>query len=299
MILIPSENPDTEGMRLLELRRAARLRRAGRSLSSRSAATAARGRRGAGTRSTGCDSPPAGWGNTPHPEADVLDRRHPPGIRSAAARPADDGRAVLRAASTWRETNWRPVRRAVEAGDLDAAKAAFLDHMRSRRRAPVVVRLARAAEPARSRSTAAATDGTTSSPHQRRLDRLEGDHAAAERRGARPASRSAGTTSTRLAFSSTYGDRTPSPETVLVFDAVELVGDEAVVAGRLRRRPTISGGGAILQPTTELVKQGRAGRHVVAVALAARASAERHPARLAERSTPCGSGSTRPRPPAT
>ncbi len=130
MILIPSENPDTEGMDYWSY--GVRL-----DFQGWKELILPIGIKG-GTRSPrgwdqidGLRFAATGWGNVPHPEADVLidDVRLEYDPPRPGPRMTDE--EFFDHLDLARE-ELGPVRRAVELGDLESAKSAFLVHMRSR-----------------------------------------------------------------------------------------------------------------------------------------------------------------------
>jgi hypothetical protein len=196
----------------------------------------------------------SGWGNTPHPEADVLvdDIRLEfdpprPGPRMTDAQFFDSldlDRDDLAA-----------VRAAVDAGDMTEAKSAFLNHMRSRS-APQWWFDWRD-RPQRTLPLEGGSDGWDYFSTRIKIDWTGWRQLTLPLAKWSTARKPIGWHHiNHLQFSSTYGDLTPDPKTVMVFDAVELVGNENISLGDfetakdLKRWPG-------LQPTTQLVQQGK------------------------------------------
>ncbi|NLX95156.1 MAG: hypothetical protein GXY83_03160 [Rhodopirellula sp.] len=196
----------------------------------------------------------SGWGNTPNPEADVLidDIRieyDPP--RPGPRMTDRDFFDSLDLASE----DLAAVRKTVEAGDLDAAKAAFLDHMRSRRRPEWWFDWRE--RPKRDGAIAGGSEGWDYFVTRIAIDWTGWKLLTLPLEQWGKARKPIGWHYINsLAFSSTYGDCTPSPETVLVFDAVELVGGEPVSLGDFETAEDFRRWGG-LQPTREFVKVGQ------------------------------------------
>jgi len=252
MILVPSENPDTEGMDYWGY--GVRL-----DFEGWKELILPIGGKG-GTRSPrgwdhvdGLRFTASGWGNTPHPEADVLidDVRLEYDPPRPGPRMTDEeffDRLDLA------QDDLSPVRRAVEANDLDAAKAAFLDHMRSRERPKWWFDWRE--PPEHATPVAGGSEGWDYFAETITVDWTGWKEFTLPLKAWSTARKPIGWHYVNsLAFSSTYGDRTPSPETVLVFDAVELTGEETMSLGDFETAADFKRWGH-LQPTTELVKQG-------------------------------------------
>lgn len=195
----------------------------------------------------------SGWGNTPHPEADIviddvrLQYDPPrPGPRMTD-RQFFDNLDLSRG-------DFRQVRTAVEAGDLEAAKSAFLEHMRRRqkpqwwfdwRQRPAV--------------TAPLTGGSEGWDYFAVRIKIDWTGWKEFTFPLSQWSRSRKPIGwhwiNSLGFSSTYGDRTPSRETALVLDAVELTGEKPVSLGDFEETADFKRW-RFLQPTADFVKQG-------------------------------------------
>ena len=252
MILVPSENPATEGMDYWGY--GVRL-----DFEGWKEIVLPIGRKG-GTRSPrgwdqvdGLRFTASGWGNVPHPEADViiddvrLEYDPPrPGPRMSDAQffeSLDLARDDLAA-----------VRRAVDAGDLEAAKAAFFAHMRSREK-PLWWFDWRE-RPKRTGPIEGGSEGWDYYVTRFRVDWTGWKQFTLPLSAWGAARKPIGWHHiNHLSFSSTYGDRTPSPETILAFDAVELVGETTVALGDFEAPDDFRRWGA-LQPTTEIVQEG-------------------------------------------
>ncbi|NLF69331.1 MAG: hypothetical protein GX575_09790 [Candidatus Anammoximicrobium sp.] len=253
MILVPSENPDTEGMDYWGY--GVRL-----DFEGWKEIVVPIGNRG-GTRSPrGWDQvdalrfTAAGWGNVPQAEADViiddvrLEYDPPrPGPRMTDAQffdRLDLARDELAA-----------VRAAVQAGNLEAAKAALLEHLRSRTAPRWWFDWSE--RPKRTGPVEGGSEGWDYYVTSFRVDWTGWKQFTLPLNEWGRARQPIGWHHINsLSFSSTYGDRTPSPETVLVLDGVELVGEKTVVLGDFETAEDFRRWGA-LQPTTEIVKQGK------------------------------------------
>jgi len=256
MVLVPSENPDTEGMDYWSY--GVRLDFEGwREL------VFPLGRKG-GTRSPrgwgqidGIRFTATGWDNVPHPEADVLidDVRLEYDPPRPGPRMTDE--EFFDHLDLSRE-DLAAVRRAVEAGDLEAAKTAFLAYMRSREKPKW--RFDWRERPRHAEPLEGGSEGWDYFVESFSVDWTGWKEFTLPLETWRTARKPIGWRRVNsLAFSATYGDRTPSPETVLVFDAVELIGEETVSLGDFETPGDLKRW-RYLQPTTELVKRGeRAG----------------------------------------
>jgi hypothetical protein len=195
----------------------------------------------------------SGWSNTPHSDADVviddirLEYDPPrPGPRMTDQQFFDELDLT--------RTDLREVRLAVESGDLSAAKNAFLKHMRQRQtprwrfdwrdRPQTVAPLTGGSEGWDYYATRIKVDWTGWKQITIPLSEWN------------PCRKPIGWHwISGLAFSSTYGDRTPSRETVLALDAVELTGDASESLADFES-PKEFELWRYLQPTTDYVKQG-------------------------------------------
>ena len=195
----------------------------------------------------------SGWGNTPHPEADVLidDIRLEydpprPGPRMTDKQFFDE--------LDLSRDDLQRVRAAVKAGDLEAAKSAVLEHMRQRQtprwwfdwrdRPNVSAPITGGSDGWDYFATRIKIDWTGWKEFDFPLDQWN--------RSRKPIGWH---WVNSLSFSSTYGNRTPSPETALVLDAVQLTGDQPVSLGDFET-PADFERWRYLQPTTEYTKQG-------------------------------------------
>ncbi len=194
----------------------------------------------------------SGWSNTPHPEADVvidnirLDYDPPrPGPRMTDAQffdRLDLSRSGLAA-----------VRKAVEAGELETAKQAFLEYMRARK------------SPAwwfdwrdrpQTQPIAGGSDGWDYFATSFTVDWTGWKQFTLPLAEWRTARKPIGWQHiNHLSFSSTYGDRTPSTETMLVLDGVELAGEKPVSLGDFETGEDFRRW-ENLRPTTEFVHEG-------------------------------------------
>ena len=196
----------------------------------------------------------SGWSNTPHPEADVLidDIRIEYDPPRPGPRMTDE--QFFQALDLKRQ-DLAAVRNAVEAGELDAAKAAFLAHMRSRERPKWWFDWRD--RPSRDGSITGGSEGWDYFVVRIPVDWTGWKELTFPLNDWGKARKPIGWHYINsLAFSSTYGDRTPSPETVLVFDGIELIGDQPVSLGDFETADDFRQWGD-LQPTQEFVKVGR------------------------------------------
>ncbi|NQT16548.1 MAG: heparinase II/III family protein, partial [Planctomycetes bacterium] len=252
MILIPSENPDTDGMDYWSY--GVRLDFQG--WKEFILPIGAKG----GTRSPrgwdqvdGLRFAATGWGNVPHPEADLLidDVRLEYDPPRPGPRMTDE--EFFDRLDLSRE-ELRPVRRAVEAGDLESAKSAFLSHMRSREKPKWWLDWRE--RPSRTEPVEGGSDGWDYFTENIKVDWTGWKEFTLPLEAWRTARKPIGWQHVNsLSFSSTYGNRTPSAETTLVFDVVELVGDESVSLGDFETRGDFDRW-RHLQPTSEWVKEG-------------------------------------------
>lgn len=195
----------------------------------------------------------SGWSNTPHAEADVVidDVR----LQYDPPRPGPrmTDKEFFRNLDLSR-TDLTPIRTAVEAGDLEAAKAALLDHMRIREKP-------RWWFDWRDRPTVQApvtggSDGWDYYVTAIKIDWTGWKQITLPLGEWRTARRPIGWHwISDLRFSAIYGDRTPSPDTVLVLDAIELTGRQPVSLGDFESAEDFRRW-RFLQPTTDPVKQG-------------------------------------------
>ncbi len=253
MILVPSENPDTEGMDYWGY--GVRL-----DFEGWKELILPIGGEG-GTRSPrgwdqvdGLRFTATGWGNTPHPEADVMidDVRLEYDPPRPGPRMTDE---QFFASLDLSREDLSPVRQAVEANDLDAAKAAFLEHMRLREKPKWWFDWRQ--RPDRTTPVVGGSEGWDYFVQSISVDWTGWREFTLPLKAWGTARKPIGWHHiNHLGFSSTYGDRTPSPETVLIFDAVELTGNETVSLGDFETAGDFKRW-SHLQPTTELVKQGK------------------------------------------
>ena len=195
----------------------------------------------------------SGWGNTPNPQADVIidDLR----LEYDPPRPGPrlTDQQFFDCLDLSRH-DLRDIRQAVQAHDLDAAKAAFLKHLRERQQPKWWFdwRERPTREP-----ISGGSDGWDYFATRIRVDwtgwkeltlPLKAWHSARKPIGWHYIN--------SLSFSSTYGNRTPSPETTLVFDDVSLVGAKTVPLGEFESAADFQRW-RLLQPTTTHVKVGR------------------------------------------
>ena len=252
MIIVPSENPATDGMDYWSY--GVRLNFTGW----REIVLPIGGK--GGTRSPlgwdqidGLTFTASGWSNTPHPEADVLidDIRLQYDPPQPGPRMTD--REFFESLDLSRD-DLRAVRVAIEAGDVEAAKAALLQYMRTRKsprwwfdwrdRPDVFVPTKGGSEGWDYFTTRIQIDWTGWKEFTLPLGEWGqarqpiGWHWI-----------------NRLAFSSTYGDRRPSPETTLVLDDVKLTGKVPVSLGDFEDPKEFQRWQG-LRPTTDLTKQG-------------------------------------------
>ena len=198
-----------------------------------------------------------GWGNTPHPGANVLidDIRLEYDPPRPGPRMTD--REFFRNLDL-SQPKLGAVREAVDAGRIEDAKSAFLVYMRSRgnpkwwfdwRDRPETTRI-----------PVGGSDGWDYFATRIKIDWTGWKEITLPLDKWSKARQPIGWHYINsLRFSSTYGDRTPNPDTALVFDDVELVGEESLSLGDFETTAAIIRWRG-LQPTTGLAHGGeRAG----------------------------------------
>ncbi len=195
----------------------------------------------------------SGWSNTPHAEADVVidDVR----LQYEPPRPGPrmtDKEFLLNLDLS--RADLATVRAAVEVGNLDAAKAALLDHMRARQKP-------RWWFDWRDRPTVQApvtggSEGWDYYVNSIKIDWAGWKQITLPLNEWRTAREPIGWHWVGdLRFSAAYGDRTPSRGTVLVLDAIELTGEQSVPLGDFETAEDFRRW-RFLQPTKDVVKQG-------------------------------------------
>jgi len=199
----------------------------------------------------------SGWSNTPHPEADVTidDIRLEYDPPQPGPRMTDD--EFFKCLDLSRP-DLATVREAVRANDLDKAKGAFLEHMRSRPQPKWWFDWRE--RPRHVKPPSGGSDGWDYFAANITVDWTGWKRVVLPLKEWRTARKPVGWHHiNHLLFSSTYGNRTPSPETALVFDAVELVGANTVSLGDFETAGDFKQW-RYLRPTKDYVKQGeRAG----------------------------------------
>ena len=194
-----------------------------------------------------------GWANTPNPEADVIIDD----IRLEYDPPRPGPRMTDQEFFDCLDLA-RPelakVRDAVQSGDLEKAKAAFLDHMRTRQKPKWWFDWRE--RPARPQPVEGGSEGWDYFATNLKVDwtgwkqitlPLKEWHSSRKPIGWHYIN--------HLSFSATYGDRKPGAETGLIFDAVELTGERPVSLGDFETADDFKRWGNV-QPTSEHVKQG-------------------------------------------
>lgn len=253
MIIVPSENPVTEGMDYWSY--GVRLDFEGwkEIVLPVGGKTGSRSPRGwdevDGLRFTA-----TGWGNSPHPEADVIIDE----IRLEYDPPRPGPRMTDEQFFDCLDLSYQglaQVRKAVEAGKIDEAKAALLEHMRSREEPKWWFDWRE--RPNQVKPVEGGSEGWDYFVTRIKVDWTGWKEVTLPLKSWNAARKPVGWHHINyLGFSSTYGDRTPSAETLLVFDAVELVGERTISLGDFETPDDFKRWGS-LQPTAELVKQGQ------------------------------------------
>jgi hypothetical protein len=223
MIIVPSENPNTEGSDYWSY--GVRLDFTGWKelvfpIGGRNASRKPRG----WDQVDGLRFTASGWGNTPHPGANVLidDIR----LKYDPPRPGPrmTDREFFRDLDLSRP-DLAAVREAVDAGRIEEAKAAFLAHMRSR--TGPTWRIDWRDRPEVQEIPAGGSDGWDYFATSIKIDWTGWKEVTLPLKRWNRARKPIGWHYiNNLRFSSSYGDRTPSPNTALTFDDIELVGEK-------------------------------------------------------------------------
>lgn len=252
MILIPSENPATEGSDYWSY--SIRLDFEGWKefvlpVGNKGGARSPRG----WDQVDGLRFTASGWSNVPHPEADVLIDDIRLEFDPPRPGPRMTDRQFFDHLDLDRE-GFAAVRDAVRAGDLELAKKAFFEYMRTRKEPSWWFDWRE--RPSRTEPIEGGSDGWDYFVTRFTVDWTGWKQFTLPLNEWQKARKPIGWHHVSgLSFSSTYGNRTPSPETALVFDAVELAGEKPVVLGSFETADEFRRWGN-LQPTVEFVKEG-------------------------------------------
>jgi len=200
----------------------------------------------------------AGWGNTPHPESDViLDdlvlEYAPP---QPGPRLSDEQFFEL---LDFSREDLSEVRDAVKVGDLEGAKKAFYHHMKSRKRP--VWRFDWKDRPKNVVPPQGGSEGWDYFATGFDVDWTGWKEFVFPLEEWNPVREPVGWQHINyLSFSATYGDRTPSPDTTLVFDDMALTAEKKAGLGEFESQEDFDAWGS-LQPTDSIVRKGeKAGR---------------------------------------